>query len=57
MRANDLRNVVVAAQDPYSYAALPAAMKEAYTEKEWAWLSPEERVRALRNETEPDWTE
>jgi hypothetical protein len=52
-----LQQVSVSSRDPYDYAALPEAIRAAYSDKEWSWLSPSERVRAIRNETEPDWRE
>jgi hypothetical protein len=36
------------------YDQLPAALKMIYSPKEYAWMSPERRVRLIEEETMPD---
>lgn len=36
------------------YMALPDCIKQYYTEKEYLWLSDEQKVHLLETETEPE---
>lgn len=36
------------------YDALPEAIKEAYTEQQYLWLSDAEKARLIQTETEPE---
>lgn len=37
-----------------AWAALPQAIKDAVSPKEYAWLSDAEKARLIQTETEPD---
>lgn len=39
------------------YDELPEALKQIYTPKEYAWMSPERRARLIEEETLPEYFE
>ena len=40
--------------DDDEYANLPTPIQMRYTREQWLWLSDDEKVRLMANETEPD---
>jgi hypothetical protein len=52
---DDMR--VSAGHENEAYKTLPLFIQNRYSEKEWLWLSDEEKARLVQTETEPEWTE
>ena len=48
---------LVAATGMDEYDALPAAIRDAYSLKEWLWLSGYEKATLVKRECEPEWDE
>lgn len=39
------------------YDALPECIKQLYSEREWNWMSAEQKATLIQRDTEPEWEE